>query len=123
MTAGAVRVLRVGLGVTFVWIGVMIFQDPLYWGGFLQPWMLDFLPVPLHEAMIGTAVLDTLIGLAFVANIGVWIAGLVGSIHLAIILITSGITEVTVRDIGLLGGTLALSWDQASGRVKKMMKK
>lgn len=122
---GAYHILRVGLGITFLWIGVMIFRSPEFWGGFLQPWAIDLLPVPLREVMISTAVLDMIIGLALIVDAGVWIAALVASIHLIIILATTGITEITVRDIGLLGGTLALCWmsfpDWLWSRIKKRM--
>ena len=120
---GTYHILRVGLGITFLWIGVLIFRSPEFWGGFLQPWAIDFLPVPLREAMIGSAVLDVIIGFALLVNVGVWIAALVGSIHLAIILVTCGITEITVRDIGLLGGTIALFWTNLPDRFRMTVKK
>ncbi len=119
----AYHILRIGLGITFLWIGVLIFRSPEFWGGFLQPWAIDFLPVPLREAMIGSAVLDAIIGLALLVNVRVWIAALLGSIHLAIILVTCGITEITVRDIGLLGGTIALFWTNLPDRFRMMVKK
>lgn len=94
--------------MTFLWIGILIFKDPTGWGGFLQPWAAGLLPVPLHEAMIGTAILDFFIGLLLIIDHWVWIAALVGAIHLVIVLTVSGIDDVTVRDIGLLAGMLAL---------------
>ena len=119
----AYHILRIGLGITFLWIGVLIFRSPEFWGGFLQPWAIDLLPVPLHEAMIGTAIVDILIGVAILINIGVWIAALIGSIHLAVILATTGITEITVRDIGLLGGMVALFWTNLPDRFRILIKK
>lgn len=120
---GAYHILRIGLGVTFLWIGVLIFRGPEFWGGFLQPWAIDFLPVPLREAMIGSAIMDIVIGIALLVNVGVWIAALIGSIHLVIILITCGVTEITVRDIGLLGGTIALFWTNLPDRFRMMVKR
>ncbi|MBI4114669.1 MAG: hypothetical protein HY445_02400 [Candidatus Niyogibacteria bacterium] len=105
----AYHILRVGLGITFVWIGILIFQNPESWGGFLQPWAAGLLPVPIKQAMIGTAILDILLGFLFLIDVLAWAAGLVGAIHLAIILTTSGIDGVTVRDIGLLGAALAVA--------------
>ena len=60
------------------------------------------LPVPLAQAMMGTAILDIVIGAFLLINFLPWIATLVGSVHLIVILIVSGITDITVRDIGLL---------------------
>lgn len=118
---GTYHILRVGLGITFLWIAVLIFRNPEFWGGFLQPWAAGILPIPLYEAMIGTAALDAVIGLLFLVDVGVWVAALVGAIHLGIVLITTGITEVTVRDIGLFTGTIALFWTNLPDRLKKIV--
>ncbi len=110
------HILRVGMGLTFLWIGVLILQDPTFWGGFLKPWAVNLLPVPLHEAMISTAVLDILIGFFLLIDVVTWIAAAFGSIHLLIILITAGIDSITVRDIGLLGGCISLFWSDLPKR-------
>jgi uncharacterized membrane protein YphA (DoxX/SURF4 family) len=111
MNRASFHVLRVGVAVTFLWIGVLIFKDPQAWGGFLEPWAAGLVPVPLREAMIGTAVLDILIGILLLIDVHVWLAALVGSIHLVIVLTVSGITEITVRDLAILAATLALMAD------------
>ena len=105
------HILRVGLAITFLWIGVLIFKHPDAWGGYLQPWALDLLPFPLREAMIGTAVLDIIIGVLLLVDSFVALAVFVGAVHLIIVLTVSGINEGTVRDIGILAGMLALFVD------------
>jgi hypothetical protein len=102
-------VLRVTLGITFLWVSVMIFQEPVFWSGFIDPWMANLIPIDLTLLMQLTAVLDALIGLLLIANKWVWIASLVATLHLATILIGSGIDPITVRDLGLLGATAALT--------------
>lgn len=104
-------ILRIGLAVTFLWIGFLILKNPEAWGGYLQPWAVELLPIPLAQAMMGTAILDIAIGAFLLINFLPWLAALVGAVHLVVIMITSGITDITVRDIGLLGGTLALMID------------
>lgn len=104
-------ILRIGLAVTFLWIGFLILKNPEAWGGYLQPWAVELLPIPLAQAMLGTAILDIAIGAFLLINFLPWLAALVGAVHLAVIMITSGITDITVRDIGLLGGVLALMID------------
>jgi uncharacterized membrane protein YphA (DoxX/SURF4 family) len=103
--------LRVGLAITFLWIGVLIFKNPESWGGYLQPWAAELLPIPLTQAMIGTAILDIAIGTFLLIDFLSWLVALVGVIHLVIVLAVSGITDITVRDIGLLVATLALMID------------
>lgn len=111
------HILRVGLAITFLWIGVLIFKNPEAWGGYLQPWAAGLLPIPLAQAMIGTAILDITIGLFLLFDFLPWLAALVGAIHLGIVLTTSGITDITVRDIGLLVAALALMIDSLPSRV------
>lgn len=103
--------LRVGLAITFLWIGVLIFKDPESWGGFLQPWAAGLLPIPIKEAMIGTAILDIGIGVFLILDFLPWLAAFVGAVHLVIVLAVSGINGITVRDIGLLAASLAIMID------------
>lgn len=103
-----VHILRVGLAITFIWIGVLIIKNPEAWGGYLQPWVLSLLPIPLSQVMFGTALMDILIGGLLLVDILTWVAALAASAHLIIVLSVSGITDVTVRDIGLLAGALTL---------------
>jgi uncharacterized membrane protein len=105
------HILRVGVAITFLWIGVLIFKSPEGWGSILQPWAAGLLPVPLKTAMIGTAILDLAIGLFLLIDFWVWLAAAVGSLHLIVVLTVTGITGITVRDIGLLTATLALMID------------
>ena len=105
------HILRIGLAVTFLWIGVLILRNPEAWGGYLRPWATGLLPIPIAQAMTGTAILDIIIGVFLLINFLPRLAAIVGAIHLAIILIVSGITDITVRDIGLLAGMLALMID------------
>jgi len=111
MNRASFHILRIGLAVTFLWIGVLILRNPEAWGGYMRPWAAGLLPIPIAQAMMGTAILDIIIGIFLLINFLPWLASLVGAIHLAVILIVSGITDITVRDIGLLAGMLALMID------------
>src|SRR3990172_4100521 len=102
------HLLRMGLAITFLWIGILIFKNPEAWGGYLQPWAAGLLPIPLEQAMLGSAVLDILIGFFILIDRWVYIASFLAAFHLIVVLITSGITDVTARDIGLLAAALAL---------------
>ncbi len=119
----AYQILRVGMSITFLWIGVLIFREPEFWGGFLQPWAAGLLPVPIEQAMISTAVLDILVGLFLLIDVGTWVAALIGTIHILIVLVTSGIDAVTVRDLGLLGGTISLFWSGLPPAIKEKLRK
>lgn len=103
--------LRVGLAITFLWIGILIFQNPEAWGSYIKPWALAWLPLSLVQVMVGTAVLDITVGMLLLLDIFTWIAAFVGAMHIIVVLVTSGITDITVRDVGLLTGALAISFE------------
>jgi len=111
MNKTSFHILRVGLAITFLWIGVLIFKEPEAWGGYLQPWAAGLLPIPIKEAMIGTAFLDVIIGALFLFDYLIWVAAAVGAVHLVIVLVVTGITDITVRDVGILAATVALMTD------------
>ena len=111
MDKASFHILRIGLAVTFLWIGFLIIRNPEAWGGYLKPWAAGLLPIPLAQAMIGTAILDIVIGFFLLINFLPRLTALVGSVHFVIIFIVSGITDITARDIGLLAGMLALTID------------
>ena len=116
------HILRVGLAITFLWIAVLIFKEPEAWGAMLQPWAAGLLPIPIETAMIGTAILDLLIGFLLLLDVWVLLAAILGSIHLLIIIITVGINPITVRDVGLLAGTLALLIDSLPADIIKKLR-
>jgi len=101
-------VLRIGLSITFIWVGYMIITAPLVWGSYISSWVLPFIPIELTQFMITTGIFDIIVGFGFLFNRTVFWSSVFGAIHLAGILIVSGINEATVRDIGLLGGTVSL---------------
>ncbi|OGI61022.1 hypothetical protein A2814_01155 [Candidatus Nomurabacteria bacterium RIFCSPHIGHO2_01_FULL_38_19] len=111
MSRTSFHILRVGLAITFLWIGVLIFKEPEAWGGFIQPWVADLVPISIKQAMIGTAFLDIVIGILLLIDSLVWLAALVAAGHLFVVLTVSGINEVTVRDIGILAAALTLMVD------------
>jgi len=117
------HLLRVGIGITFLWIGVMIFREPEFWGGFLQPWAVKLLPFSLTETIPTIAILDILIGFFLLIDFYVWMAAILVSIHLIIILIVTGVDAVTVRDIGLLGAGISLFWSDLPEKIKIKFKK
>lgn len=109
MKSSSYHILRVGLAITFLWIGILIFKEPENWGTFIQPWAAGLLPVSLKSAMIATAILDITIGFLLLIDFYVWLAAFVGAIHLIIVLTVSGINAITVRDIGLLAAAIVLA--------------
>ncbi|MEK7084496.1 MAG: DoxX family membrane protein [Patescibacteria group bacterium] len=104
------HLLRFFIGITFVWIGILILQDPIGWSGYLEPWARNLLILPIEMTMMITGVFDVVVGVLFLLNLFVRWAGFLGALHIVVVLATSGLNEATIRDIGILGGTLALAF-------------
>ena len=108
MNKSSFHILRVGLAITFLWIGILIIKQPEAWAGYIAPWAAKLLPVSPVEAMQGTAILDIAIGFLLLVDTWVWLAALVGAFNLIRVLAVSGITDITVRDIAIFSGAVAL---------------
>ena len=108
MRSASFTILRVGIGITFLWIGILIIRDPVGWGTFIQPWALKLIPGSVEAAMIQTAVLDMIVGFLLITGVWIWLASILGTFHLIVVFVTVGITDVTARDIGLLAASFAL---------------
>lgn len=104
----AIHIARVGLGITFLWIGVLIFREPERWGNLLQPWAAGLLPLSLTTAMIQTAVLDFIVGFFLLIDRWTLFFSALALFHLLLIITVVGITGGTVRDIGLAAAALSL---------------
>ncbi len=109
MKPSAFHILRVGTAITFLWIAVLIIKDPDVWVGLVQPWVANLIPFSLEKALIDTAILDFTVGFLLLIDKFVFAAALLGFIHMVTVLIVTGITVITVRDIAVLAGTLALA--------------
>lgn len=100
--------VRIGLGITFLWIGVLIFKNPDGWANFLLDWFVRLLPVSPVSFMKDVSFLDMGLGVLLLLNLFPKAVAAICALHLIGILISSGITDVTIRDVGLLGASIGL---------------
>jgi uncharacterized membrane protein YphA (DoxX/SURF4 family) len=103
------HILRIGLAITFLWIGVLIIMEPAAWAGYISQWATRLLPFPLEPMMLTTGVLDITIGTLLALGVVIPLAAAIGALHIAVVLVVSGITDITVRDIAILAAALALT--------------
>ena len=115
MKKASITILRLGLAATFIWIGVLIFMNPAGWGSVIRPWAAALMPLPIVLMMQMTAALDIAVGILLAVNVWTWAAAFLGFAHIATVLITVGINNSTVRDIGLAAASLALAVETAPG--------
>ena len=118
-----IHIIRVGIAITFLWIGVLIFKNPEAWGRLLFPWAAGLLPIPLKSAMLGTAIFDSAVGLFLLLDLWTLMFSALGFVHLLAVIAVVGITAGTVRDIGLAAGLFALIiYYWSNGNFKRILK-
>lgn len=109
-----VWVLRLGLGLMYLYSGYDLFANPQHWYGFVPKWLSQAVlavgPIELYLKLQGIG--ELIIGLLFLAWFaGRWVvrvAAVLATIEMVLILIFVGIDPITFRDIGLLGAAAAL---------------
>ncbi len=104
-------VLRITLGLVFILTGFFILQEPASWIELVQPWVRDILPISLETAIYITAIYDIAQGIWLITGVYTGIASILAGLHLAQVLVVTGVNWITYRDIGLLGMNIALIID------------
>ncbi len=113
--------LRVSLALVFLWFGIDKFFHPTYW---LQAWIpqsIINLGALMHISgsaiVYSFGVVELLIGISLASNMFIGFFGSIGVLFLITIPLFYGFNEVLVRDVGLIGGLLALVfWPSRSFR-------
>ena len=109
MRKTSILALRTGLAITFIVVGVYIWLHPTIWYSMLLPWAKGITvggtARPILQAV---AIFDIFIGILFLLDLWTWIVALIASVMLVLSLAATGVSDATVRDIGLLGASLAL---------------
>lgn len=106
--------LRLGLGLMYLYSGYDLVVNPQHWYGFVPRWFSQAVTqvssVESYLRFQGTG--EIVIGLIFLGwffgRRWVRIASLVAAAEMALILLFVGIDPITFRDIGLLGAALAM---------------
>lgn len=112
-------ILRLGLGVVFLIFGLDKFRSEevqlASWADWVPGWFSMLIGGQVKGFIYVLGVFEVLVGLAFLTGYLLFWAALLASLFLlaTVLLSTSGpffghIDQSTIRDIGLLGGTLSL---------------
>jgi uncharacterized membrane protein YphA (DoxX/SURF4 family) len=99
-------VLRLGLAIVFGWFGIDKFLHVEAWYGWIPGW-LAFVPQDAFLYVLGSA--EVIIALLLLGGKYVRFASIACAAFLAGVVLSFGINEVTVRDIGLIAAALALA--------------
>ncbi len=110
--------LRLGLAAVFIWFGVDKFLHPEYW---LNAWipqsvlsLASKVGISGMDVVYASGVFELLVGASVLSNIFIKIFSVLALVFLVTVLFTFGVSEVLIRDIGLMGGFLSLLfWPEA----------
>lgn len=113
--------LRLGLAVVFLWFGVDKILQPAFW---LNAWVPQgvqafFTKFNLNglQFIYLNGIFEILVGLSLVTGVFARFFSILAIIFLLSSMFFVGISEVTVRDFGLLGGFLAIVlWPNSRNR-------
>ena len=104
--------LRLGLAAVFIWFGVDKFLHPEYW---LSAWipqsalsLASKVGIGGTDVVYAVGVFELLVGASVLSNVFIKIFSVLALLFLTTVLFTFGISEVLIRDIGLMGGLLSL---------------
>ena len=113
--------LRLGLAVVFLWFGIDKMLHPAYWLNAWVPQGVQLLIVKFSLTGIQfiylNGIFEILVGLSLVTGVFTKFFSALAIIFLLSVLVFVSISEVTVRDFGLLGGFIAvLLWPDGRSR-------
>jgi len=101
--------LRIGLGLVFIYFSIQQMINPDQWIGFV-PEFLTSSVITASNLVIFNSVIELAGGLLLIAGLYTRIASLILGVHLLFITISVGWNPVGVRDFGLTIATLALAF-------------
>jgi hypothetical protein len=111
--------LRVGLAFVFVWVGLKSWLEPDSWIGFVPLWLENALPISLALFLKIHAVFNLVLGFWLLSGRWLIVVAAIASFYILTVLVAAGINDITFRDIGLLGASVALLIIQAEERESK----
>ena len=105
-------ILRLSLAAVFLWFGIDKFFDPAYWfNAWIPNFVINFstiLHVSTNSIIYSIGVIELLIGISLASNMFIDFFAMIAVVFLIIISLYHGFGEVLVRDLGIIGGLLAL---------------
>jgi uncharacterized protein YjeT (DUF2065 family) len=118
------RILRIALGIMFIYSGLDLFSHPVNWVGYVPKWFADSIgsifSIETYLRFQGLG--ELAIGILFLAWFsGIWgvrVASLLASLEMFLILLFVGVDLITFRDIGVLGASLAMVFISFKDKVK-----
>lgn len=104
-----VTILRLGLAAMFLWFGFSQLLDGINWVSWVPEWAVNTLHLPPAMIVLANGAFEVVAGALIAFNVLTrWVA-LALALHLAVITLEIGLSQIGVRDFGLTMATLALA--------------
>lgn len=105
--------LRIGLAVVFMWFGIDKFIDPVHWLGWVPQSVQNILTgigMSGQNFILLNGIFEVLVAVSLLSGYFIRIFATVALVFLVVVTLVhiTGATEIIVRDVGLIGGMLAL---------------
>lgn len=105
-------VLRIGLALVFLIFGADKFRGEeawiAPWTDWVPAWFAKLLPISPRAFMYPLGAFEVFVGLSFLTGYLLPWTALLASLFLLSVLVFTGVDQYTIRDLGLLGGTISL---------------
>ena len=99
-------VVRGGIALVFLWMGIDIWVHTDYWVTLLPGYVSQFIEPQIM--MLMTGVFDFVFGLLLLLGLFTRISALLMALHLIGVINTLGYNDIAVRDFGLLLATIGI---------------
>lgn len=114
--------LRLGLAAVFLWFGIDKFFHPDYW---INAWitpratsLIELVGFSTQQFIYLNGIFEILVGVSLITSLFPKFFSLLAIIFLTSVIFFVGLNEVTIRDIGLIGGLIAiLLWPSERSRL------
>lgn len=100
-------VLRIGIGIVFLWFGLTNLFNPESLIGYL-PKFAQSLPIEPLSILLLTGIFEVVFGLLLLIGLFTRLSSFLLFLHLLIIIIGLGYNDIAVRDFGLALATFAI---------------
>lgn len=101
-----ILVLRLGLGLVFIYAGLDSLIEPESWAGYIPQFIFGI--IEKNTFLTAYAIFELAIGLSLLIGIKLKIASFIAFLSILSILIFYGVDNITFRDFGLALAALAL---------------
>ena len=102
-------VIRIGLAVVFLWIGIDTLLHPIVWLAWVPQWLLNIIPFSPTMFMYIQGSVHVLLGSLLLVGFLTRKAAAVAAVILAAIIITLGFNDLAARDFAILTIAIALA--------------